>query len=99
MLCISTVENIDHDQNVNDSLSSHGIEDENKLFNTIKRFGVFGDDLYDTLQTLVTKDVATEDIQILLINVETNDTNKMKQFAQERLIDNKRFMRLFNNLS
>ncbi len=34
-------------------------------------FGVFGDDLlYNTLQNLVTIDVATEDIQISLINVE-----------------------------
>ncbi len=72
MLGISTVENIDHDQNMNDI-----------------RFGVYRDDFYNTLQTLVTKDVATEDIQILLINVETNDTNKMKQFVQDRLIGNK----------
>ncbi len=70
MLGISTAENIDHDQNMNDSLRSHDIEDENKLFNTFKRFGVFGDDLYNTLQTLVIKDVATEDMQISLINVE-----------------------------
>ena len=59
MLGISTAENIDHDQNMNDSLRSHDIEDENKLFNTFKKFDVFGDDLYETVQSLVTKDVAT----------------------------------------
>ncbi len=36
-------------------------------------------------------DLATDDIQISLMNAETHGTNKMKQFVQDRLIGNKKF--------
>ncbi len=36
-------------------------------------------------------DLATDGIQISLMNAETHGTNKMKQFVQDRLIGNKKF--------
>ena len=69
------------------SLQKRDNDDESSLMSTFLGFSVFSSVSYPaTLQNLVTKDLATEVIQVSLLRAKVLGQQEVKKFVQDRLI-------------
>ena len=84
---ISVTETVDHDD-AYDGNCQHDMEAEQKLHDAFVSCNVFGDDKQHTLQSIVTKDLATDVIQDSLLNAEQYGKEKLNTFVDERLVKN-----------
>lgn len=59
---------------------------EEKLVETLKKFGVFSDNNNESLQAIYTKDIATSQIENSLLTVETHGRDQLQSFVESRLL-------------
>ena len=83
---------VGRDDSVTHKESSKGrvtadISVESSVLTTLQRFNILSTELHDVLQNSVTKDVATDDIQVFLLQAQQLGQTKLNSFVNERLVN------------